>query len=176
MIGLQANTLLDTRNYDATMTPSYTILSALLHRPAPGSAISHRNSHDLYSHSLLRYFCTSSLSWAPTASPRGYHDMRLLQATGEDDFSLVEYIDDIPPYAILSHTWGPDHEEVTFKDIFKGKGKGKTKLGYAKLRFCATQAAKEGLAYFWARSDELYAREKPLTFLLGRYMLHRQKQ
>jgi len=34
---------------------------------------------------------------------------------------------DIPPsmYAILSHTWGTDNEEVTFKDILKGKGKSK---------------------------------------------------
>jgi hypothetical protein len=75
--------------------------------------------------------------------------MRLLHATGDDDFSLVEYIDDIPRYAILSHTWGADYEEVTFKDIYKGKGKGKRKLGYAKLRFCATQAARDGIQYFW---------------------------
>ena len=75
--------------------------------------------------------------------------MRLLQATSDNDFSLVEYFDDIPPYAILSHTWGADHEEVTFKDIYKGKGKGKTKLGYEKLRFCAAQAARDGLKFFW---------------------------
>ncbi|CAN9155936.1 unnamed protein product [Alternaria alternata] len=62
--------------------------------------------------------------------------MRLLQqqANGDADFSLVEFIDDIPPYAILSHTWGADHEEVTFKDIYKGKGKGRAKPGYEKLR------------------------------------------
>ena len=75
--------------------------------------------------------------------------MRLLQATSDNDFSLVEYFDDIPPYAILSHTWGADHEEVTFKDIYKRKGKGKTKSGYEKLRFCAAQAARDGLKFFW---------------------------
>jgi hypothetical protein len=82
--------------------------------------------------------------------------MRLLHATGDDDdFSLVEYIGNTPPYAILSHTWGEDHEEVTFKDIYKGKGKGKTKLGYKKLRFCAKQAAKDNLEYFWVRSNQV---------------------
>ena len=79
--------------------------------------------------------------------------MRLLQAVqqanGETDFSLVEFIDDIPPYAILSHTWGADHEEVTFKDIYKGQGKGKSKPGYEKLMFCAQQATRDQIGYFW---------------------------
>lgn len=77
--------------------------------------------------------------------------MRLLQqqANGDTDFSLVEFIDDIPPYAILSHTWGADHEEVTFKDIYKGKGKARAKPGYEKLRFCAQRATKDQIGYFW---------------------------
>lgn len=75
--------------------------------------------------------------------------MRLLQALGEDDFSLVEIYNNIPPYAILSHTWGADDDEVTFKDIYKKKGKGKDKPGYAKLRFCAAQAKRDGIQYFW---------------------------
>ncbi|KAH8642420.1 hypothetical protein IG631_05362 [Alternaria alternata] len=79
--------------------------------------------------------------------------MRLLQAVqqanGETDFSLVEFIDDIPPYAILSHTWGADHEEVTFKDIYKGQGKGRTKPGYGKLMFCAQRATRDRIGYFW---------------------------
>ncbi|RII15171.1 Heterokaryon incompatibility [Alternaria sp. MG1] len=79
--------------------------------------------------------------------------MRLLQAVqqanGETNFSLVEFIDDIPPYAILSHTWGADHEEVTFKDIYKGQGKGRTKPGYGKLMFCAQRATRDRIGYFW---------------------------
>ncbi|KAF7679800.1 hypothetical protein GT037_001451 [Alternaria burnsii] len=79
--------------------------------------------------------------------------MRLLQAVqqanGETDFSLVEFIDDIPQYAILSHTWGADHEEVTFKDIYKGQGKGRTKPGYQKLMFCAQRATRDRIGYFW---------------------------
>ena len=31
----------------------------------------------------------------------------------------------IPRYAILSHTWGTDSEEVTFKDLMEGTGKDK---------------------------------------------------
>jgi hypothetical protein len=76
--------------------------------------------------------------------------MRLLRASADDDdFTLVEFVHNIPKYAILSHTWGADEAEVTFEDICKGKGKGKKKPGYAKLRFCATQAAKDDLQFFW---------------------------
>src|ERR1051326_155563 len=53
----------------------------------------------------------------------------------------------IPPYAILSHTWGPIAEEVTFADV-KGGG-GEKKAGYNKIRFCGEQARQDGLQYFW---------------------------
>ena len=63
-------------------------------------------------------------------------------------FSLTEFAgSETPNYAILSHTWGKKEEEVTFEDILKGTGK--SKVGYEKLRFCATQAARNGLLYFW---------------------------
>lgn len=55
---------------------------------------------------------------------------------------------DIPPYAILSHTWGT--EEVTFEDIVGAKGR--TKTGYEKLLFCAQQAATDGLQHCWVDS------------------------
>jgi hypothetical protein len=74
--------------------------------------------------------------------------MRLLQLKDNGAFSLTEYVGkSIPPYAILSHTWGQDHEEVTFKDLIEGTGEGKD--GYRKLTFCGKQAAKDGLLYFW---------------------------
>jgi hypothetical protein len=73
--------------------------------------------------------------------------MRLLQQQPDGTFSLVEYIHVPPPYAILSHTWGSDETEVTFRDIESGKGKSKP--GYQKLIFCAQQAAKDGLQFFW---------------------------
>lgn len=76
--------------------------------------------------------------------------MRLLQLRDNGEFNLVEYIGkDIPQYAMLSHTWGADHEEVTFKDLMEGIGKGKSKAGYRKLEFCAKQAARDGLRFFW---------------------------
>jgi hypothetical protein len=74
--------------------------------------------------------------------------MRLLKLKGDGEFSLIEFIgDNIPRYAILSHTWGADGEEVTFKDLMRGTGK--SKAGYQKTRFCGEQAAADGLQYFW---------------------------
>jgi hypothetical protein len=75
--------------------------------------------------------------------------MRLLELKDNGEFSLTEIVgNDIPHrYAILSHTWGPDNEEVTFRDIVEGAGK--SKAGYDKVRFCAEQAARHGLQYFW---------------------------
>ena len=76
--------------------------------------------------------------------------MRLLQYsdTGELSFSR-NFVskDTIPPYAILSHTWGADAEEVTFEDLTNGTGKDK--LGYKKILFCGEQARQHGLQYFW---------------------------
>ena len=74
--------------------------------------------------------------------------MRLLQREDDGNFSLTEFIgDNIPQYAILSHTWGADDEEVTFRDLRKGKRRAK--VGYRKIQFCSDQAAKDGLRYFW---------------------------
>jgi hypothetical protein len=76
--------------------------------------------------------------------------MRLLQRseTGEISFTKDLIGDDpIPPYAILSHTWGLDAEEVTFEDMMNGTGEDKA--GYKKFRFCAEQARQDGLQHFW---------------------------
>ncbi|KAH3976696.1 hypothetical protein HBH98_011560 [Parastagonospora nodorum] len=74
--------------------------------------------------------------------------MRLLQLQGDSGIQLVKSADNaIPPYAILSHTWGADEDEVTFKDL--NKGTGTTKAGYRKLEFCRRQAASDHLDYFW---------------------------
>jgi hypothetical protein len=71
--------------------------------------------------------------------------MRLLECN-DGEFSLAEFFsDDSPEYAILSHTWGA--EEVTFKDLMYGLGK--SKAGYSKIQFCAEQARRNGLQYFW---------------------------
>ncbi len=74
--------------------------------------------------------------------------MRLLKLEANGDFSLTNDITHpTMPYAILSHTWGEDNEEVTFENLKDGSGK--TKNGYKKLRFCGQQAARDGLQYFW---------------------------
>lgn len=74
--------------------------------------------------------------------------MHLLHIGDDGDFSLAEfYGKQIPTYAILSHTWIATYEEVAFKDIMKGRGKGKA--GYGKLNFTAKQAAVDKLEYFW---------------------------
>ena len=71
--------------------------------------------------------------------------MRLLEHNNNGEFSLTEHFSNEIRFAILSHTWGT--EEVTFRDLIDGTGK--SKAGYDKLRFCAQQAADDGLQYFW---------------------------
>lgn len=74
--------------------------------------------------------------------------MRLLKLEGNNEFSLTsDIINPTTPYAILSHTWGDDNEEISFKDLMDGSEK--TKDGYRKIRFCGEQAARDGLQYFW---------------------------
>ncbi|KAJ4141791.1 hypothetical protein NW768_001009 [Fusarium equiseti] len=53
--------------------------------------------------------------------------------------------DDIPDYAILSHTW--EQEEVLFNDI--GLDSAKLKKGYAKLKNCCLIARENGFEYIW---------------------------
>ncbi|KAF1817352.1 HET-domain-containing protein [Eremomyces bilateralis CBS 781.70] len=75
--------------------------------------------------------------------------MHLLKLDGNGRFILETFraTATIPPYAILSHTWGSDNDEVTFKDIWDRAGK--KKAGYQKLIFCEGQAKSDGLSYFW---------------------------
>jgi hypothetical protein len=74
--------------------------------------------------------------------------MRLLQFNRDGKFTFTKDLaTDIPEYAILSHTWGPDSDEVTYRDLINGAGKDKS--GYKKLSFCANQAKLDGLQHFW---------------------------
>jgi hypothetical protein len=69
--------------------------------------------------------------------------MRLINTA---TIELSEFFDKhIPPYAILSHTWGED--EVTFKDIRKGTGESKE--GYKKILYTCAQAKEDGLEWAW---------------------------
>jgi hypothetical protein len=64
--------------------------------------------------------------------------MRLLRIDSAGDLSLEKFDSDVPPYAILSHTWGKDEHEVKFGDI--GNYAYKYKDGYKKIRFCGEPA------------------------------------
>jgi hypothetical protein len=74
--------------------------------------------------------------------------MRLLKFDDEGELNLTKNIDgNIPPYAILSHTWGNDIDEVSFADLKDGSHQNKP--GYSKIRFCSANAQKDNLSYFW---------------------------
>lgn len=77
--------------------------------------------------------------------------MRLLEANDDGSFSPRLFADnDIPSYAILSHRWEEDSQEVTYPDLMNDVGMHKT--GYRKIRFCGEQARNDGLQYFWVDS------------------------
>ncbi|KAK9778662.1 putative Carrier domain-containing protein [Seiridium cardinale] len=71
--------------------------------------------------------------------------MRLLHAKTQTLHEFYE--DDIPSYAILSHTWGEG--EVTFRDIgqFPSPDSYSERAGWVKIRNCCLQALKDGLEY-----------------------------
>jgi hypothetical protein len=74
--------------------------------------------------------------------------MRLLKYEEDGRLGITSFDNNaLPSYAILSHTWGLDSEEVTFADLAKGDSEHKP--GYTKIRFCGEQAQQDGLQYFW---------------------------
>ncbi|KAL5321110.1 hypothetical protein ACEPPN_011922 [Leptodophora sp. 'Broadleaf-Isolate-01'] len=74
--------------------------------------------------------------------------MRLVKVDAGEKLSLIEFFgNNIPPYAILSHTWGSNGDEVSFEDLVNQTGNDK--IGYAKIEFCGRRASADGLQYFW---------------------------
>ncbi|KAK4206257.1 heterokaryon incompatibility protein-domain-containing protein, partial [Rhypophila decipiens] len=73
--------------------------------------------------------------------------MRLLERDDTGEVRLTEDLPNnkIPPYAILSHTWG--NGEILFGDLMDGIYKNKA--GYTKIRFGGDQAWRDGLSFFW---------------------------
>jgi hypothetical protein len=60
--------------------------------------------------------------------------MRLLSRTAVDGgFSLTEFHGDVPPNAILSHTWGRDDDEVSYLNLMNDA---------ARSNFAATELLK----------------------------------
>ena len=78
---------------------------------------------------------------------RKYQIMRLLEYNDAGDVSLTEnFLDDkVPPYAILSHTWG--EEEVLLQNLVDGTARNKVR--YGKIQFCGEQSRRDGLRHFW---------------------------
>jgi Heterokaryon incompatibility protein (HET) len=75
--------------------------------------------------------------------------MRLLEILPNGNIRLTHNLPDsaIPQYAILSHRWGDEKEEVTFEDM--AGGLGRKKAGYKKIKFCSQQATRDGFQYIW---------------------------
>ncbi|KAH6717032.1 hypothetical protein BKA61DRAFT_316777 [Leptodontidium sp. MPI-SDFR-AT-0119] len=73
--------------------------------------------------------------------------MRLLYLQSGNLSLTEDYTEHVPPYAILSHTWGIDTEEVTFDDFRAGTYINK--IGYKKIKFCGEQATRDGFQYIW---------------------------
>jgi uncharacterized protein YegJ (DUF2314 family) len=78
--------------------------------------------------------------------------MRILYYTSGSEIRCTKDLvgdNEVPSYTILSYTWD-EGQEVTFDDLVKNSGKGKT--GYDKIRFCAQKAKRDGLEHFWVKS------------------------
>ncbi|KAF2790509.1 HET-domain-containing protein [Melanomma pulvis-pyrius CBS 109.77] len=70
--------------------------------------------------------------------------MRLINAT---TYKVLEFLSDdrIPPFAILSHTWGEEEcslQQMEDPDV-------STRKGYAKIQLCCEQALKDGFQWAW---------------------------
>ena len=79
--------------------------------------------------------------------------MRLLNV---DTYQLEDFFyGERPPYAILSHTWGNDADEVSYRDVLNGRldmilgDKTLTSPIPRKLTGCCNQAREDGFRYVW---------------------------
>ncbi|KAL9085775.1 MAG: hypothetical protein Q9165_007407 [Trypethelium subeluteriae] len=75
--------------------------------------------------------------------------MRLLYRTSSGRICLTDNLaDNVPKYAVLSHTWLGENLEVNFDDLTHGTGAHKT-MSYNKIQFCVEQASRDDLEYCW---------------------------
>ncbi|RMZ43851.1 hypothetical protein CA14_004034 [Aspergillus flavus] len=71
--------------------------------------------------------------------------MRLINV---QTFALEEFFNEqVPPYAILSHTWGNDEDEVSFRDITE-RNTGDASWP-VKFKGCCERAEKDGFTHAW---------------------------
>jgi hypothetical protein len=97
---------------------------------------------------LARNIINAPLQWLTVTFGRNCPDMRLLN-TGSG--LMREYIsdDDIPEYAILSHTW-ESNQEISFLEWEDREAlRVRRKKGYEKIQRFITQAHHDGFAWVW---------------------------
>ena len=81
--------------------------------------------------------------------------MRLIKREESATLRLVDLREPVvAPYAILSHTWGENDEEVTPQDFMRGCNKAQSRrkrksFGWRKIEFCSGQAARDDIQHFW---------------------------
>lgn len=68
--------------------------------------------------------------------------MRLINAA---TIKLVEFSQEIPEYAILSHTWGRD--EISFQEMEAEPDRSKE--GFKKIVSCCKQAIRDRIPFVW---------------------------
>jgi hypothetical protein len=73
--------------------------------------------------------------------------MRLLHTS---TLKVVNFpFDNIPPYAILSHTWGPPEDEILLSEIMENLELARSKAAYSKVKNTCCIAREMGLEYCW---------------------------
>ena len=82
-------------------------------------------------------------TFPPTTTTAKVHTMRLIEAR---TLVIKEFFTDIPPYAILSHTWGDG--EVSFQHMQDLEVASKLR-GFRKIRGCADLAIAKGHDWIW---------------------------
>lgn len=100
--------------------------------------------------------------------------MRFVEIKRDGSLALTQQLNgsDIPKYAILSHTWGSEEDEVSFRDLLtearlrsrdgqNRDSRGRKprdihprdsccmKSGHRKIQFCCWQAQRDNLRHFW---------------------------
>jgi hypothetical protein len=114
--------------------------------------------------------------------------MYLLWYNEDDDFfSLVkvEGNDDVPTYAILSHTWGSSDDELNFREVMniagvyrRGLNKDKKPTGSHKL-WGTYEGTKDITTETWLRENTVLwnaSQKRKHHVHLGGFMLYRQRE
>ncbi|KAF5348035.1 hypothetical protein D9758_010057 [Tetrapyrgos nigripes] len=98
-----------------------------------------------YSAKMKHFWSTSILS----AGQGG--DVSFIKAAVATTLHRIEEGDAIPPYAILSHRWGKQADEVGYQELFNKRPTTETlqKTGYQKIIAACKQALVHGLQYLW---------------------------